>query len=252
MPRPRAPFDGEAPGLVDLRALADVGGDVAQGLQLRRGQHQIIPVGDRLDALRQIVQPRAGLTRQASHSRRLRIADCGCGLLGAISSVLDRRLGSLAVAQSASSPQSLASRSRHPRLNCETSVSSLPLRRARAGRARPATAPLFRRAGLVDIQAHDLTRRHRRSGSRLATRQHAAHVSRNESAARSFSASSIEQQGAATQRGSRAPRDEPMPRARQRSAGIGGAQHVQLHAQRRAGEGGHRALARAVRHRRDE
>jgi hypothetical protein len=54
MPSPRDPR------LVDLRSLADVDGNLAQQGKLGRGQHQVVPGGDRLDVLGQPLHPRPG------------------------------------------------------------------------------------------------------------------------------------------------------------------------------------------------
>ena len=59
MPSPRLLFAREAPALVDLGALPDVRGDLAQRLPLRLRQDEVVPGRGRLDALRQVIQ-RAG------------------------------------------------------------------------------------------------------------------------------------------------------------------------------------------------
>ena len=59
MPSPRDPR-GEAPDAVDLGPLADVRGDLAQEVEQRLGQHQVVPGGGRLDPLGQAVHPRLG------------------------------------------------------------------------------------------------------------------------------------------------------------------------------------------------
>ena len=59
MPSPRDPR-GEAPGAVDPGPLADVHGDLAEQVEQRLGQDQVVPGGDRLDPLGQAVHPRLG------------------------------------------------------------------------------------------------------------------------------------------------------------------------------------------------
>ena len=60
MPSPRDRLRGEAPGAVDRGPLADVHGDLAQEVEQRLGQDQVVPGGGRLDPLGQAVHPRLG------------------------------------------------------------------------------------------------------------------------------------------------------------------------------------------------
>src|SRR5205823_259403 len=64
---------GEAPTIIDLRALANVRRDVAQVSKLMLRQHEIRPVRDRLDPLRQIVQPRARLNTASVPQQQRRV-----------------------------------------------------------------------------------------------------------------------------------------------------------------------------------
>src|SRR5207253_5566962 len=56
--QPPGAFRGETPFVVNARAVADLGGDVAQSLLLRCGRYQIAPSGDRFNSFRQVVQSR--------------------------------------------------------------------------------------------------------------------------------------------------------------------------------------------------
>ena len=131
-------------------------------------------------------------------------------------------------------------------MNCDVSVSSLPFRRGASGPSDVLPEPLlFAALGLVDLQANDLTAP---QAQRLAARHQTAAarvIQERERGPLLLDVVTVQQQRAAAQRGL------ALPEARQRLAlgralrRIGGAQHAQLHAQRSAGEGGHRAFARA-------
>ena len=52
---------GEAPVLVDVAAPTDLSDDRTQRAELQRGQHEVVPAGERLDPLRQVVETRTRL-----------------------------------------------------------------------------------------------------------------------------------------------------------------------------------------------
>src|SRR5207253_5317502 len=60
-PEPATRLRREAPRVVDLRAPADVRGDLAQDLALRLRQDEVVPPRGRLDPLREVVETWARL-----------------------------------------------------------------------------------------------------------------------------------------------------------------------------------------------
>ncbi len=231
-----AALRGETPGLVDLGALPQVGRDVSQGPHLRLRQDEVVPGGDGLDALCQIIQARArlraaGLPQQTAGDGRLALFPGGAaqhrggGRLNPIEAKAELR----------------------------DHLIQLPVRSSRRGAQGPLPeGPLLPGMGLVDIQANGwpLTRSERVAARREDPAVHALQEREQRDhqtwVVRAVQIIGIHQQGTAGQH------DLALPQAKhgfslgRRGRNVGGSNHIQGGSQRGAACRGDGELSRML------